>query len=451
MYFHLCVGKRQDAMQKARFPGEFFNITSGGAANNCDDMLIAFARKKLELKASKLKKRKKKMQQREEIVEKAQNIMNERGGPKKKEDYQYCLMWKIGQEAKPKGYVNELKALWEKHQHDEPPHKNPWTEKLEHSLLKAERGEINDYRDSAQFKYASAVKCTYIRDQALLLDQSKRAEIIAAIYESMHSEEQRSSCLCLLNSIENGDKVGYTCYDYDSDMEDAEDMDDDLSSFDGSYMGVEDDKEGEESSIDELGDFTKCASSELCRCPWIPIASSPHTCFVCHEKVHSFCLGETQDLGVDKCALCVDPNRVCDSARGMEPPSRPTPQIDALEAAIEVIYKETDSNSSCEDDGNQINDCNKFVVSSSPDTDQEFAEEMNETSLNLQTPSGCEDSFGAADDGESTEALILRWSSMDFEKLKAECKKYDIKEDKRITRRDKLIAILGKHVSKINT
>ena len=33
--------ERQDQMQKARFPGEYFKITSGGAANNCDNMLIA--------------------------------------------------------------------------------------------------------------------------------------------------------------------------------------------------------------------------------------------------------------------------------------------------------------------------------------------------------------------------------------------------------------------------
>ena len=33
--------ERQEQMRKARYPGEYFAITSGGAPNNCDDMLIA--------------------------------------------------------------------------------------------------------------------------------------------------------------------------------------------------------------------------------------------------------------------------------------------------------------------------------------------------------------------------------------------------------------------------
>ncbi len=101
---------RQDQLEAARFPGEIFNITSGGAANNCDDMLIVLARKKLKSKAKNLEKLKKTSEDRRAIVERAQAYVAA-GGPKLKPQFVDCIMWKKGQVVRPKGKVMELKAI----------------------------------------------------------------------------------------------------------------------------------------------------------------------------------------------------------------------------------------------------------------------------------------------------------------------------------------------------
>jgi|AntRauTorckE5430_2_1112549.scaffolds.fasta_scaffold03574_2 hypothetical protein len=69
----------------------------------------------------------------------------------------------------------------------------------------------------------------------------------------------------------------------------------------------------------------RCASGQLCRCPWVPVKSattSSHTCAACKKDVHSFCFGLNTEGGQCKCASCVEPKKVCDYSMMFTCPSR---------------------------------------------------------------------------------------------------------------------------------
>jgi hypothetical protein len=69
------------------------------------------------------------------------------------------------------------------------------------------------------------------------------------------------------------------------------------------------------------GDKNCCASSRFCRSPWVPVSNN-HPCTVCRKSVHSWCFGENVEGGSSTCALCVDPQRICENAMNFTPPPR---------------------------------------------------------------------------------------------------------------------------------
>ena len=85
--------ERQDQIHHVCYPGQFFNISAGGAALNCDDMLIAMKCKDLDKETKNLEKKKDTIKKRQCIVREAKKIILE-GGPKLKDDYILSIQWK---------------------------------------------------------------------------------------------------------------------------------------------------------------------------------------------------------------------------------------------------------------------------------------------------------------------------------------------------------------------
>eukprot|EP00979_Chaetoceros_neogracilis_P001067 scaffold196_cov225-Chaetoceros_neogracile.AAC.1 len=75
--------------------------------------------------------------------------------------------------------------------------------------------------------------------------------------------------------------------------------------------------EGEGDDTSTIGN-KNCASGHLCRCPDIPVTN--HLCAICGIPVHIWCFGSNNEGGPCKCALCVNPQCICENAMNFGPP-----------------------------------------------------------------------------------------------------------------------------------
>ena len=333
--------QRQDQMMKARYPGEYFAITSGGAPNNCDDMLIAMQQNQLSKDAKRLKKKKEKIQQRQKVVKEALEIMlrpndsTKKKGPTTNVELKICIQWKKNLEKAPKGKQSDLRIQWGKCKDNElTAEEATWTESNEQQLRAAESGEIPNFKHAKQFKIAYANKCIYVKNQATTLQKKSQMELLLSLYEDL-PYDMKDRFKSKLNEIDLGIGIEYSCFSYDSDADDnsgadcnsdANDdystiMDTHVSKIHESFLDDQQDKEETESSSEDKNySDTICASGRHCRCPWLK-QKFAHTCTECGKPVHSFCFGSNEEGGGSKCALCVFPNGVCEQSLIFEPPS----------------------------------------------------------------------------------------------------------------------------------
>ncbi len=407
-------------------------------------MLIAFARKALKAKVKKLEKMKKTMQAREEIVKRAHECMEgENRGPKLKPEYVDCIMWKTKEDTKPKGKIGALKERWAECKDFPSPTESIWTPEYERRLEKAQRGDLENYQDTSQFKHAKAVKCTYIRDQSQYLDQSEKSQLLASIFMSMDNE-RKHEFVATANGIMAGDEPELTCFDYDSDVHVSDSESSSLHLCESSVDGDEEEhneeqaaeiNQVEERTAPQEQEITKrrytnyCASrEEFCRCPWIPVTKA-HTCVQCGQSVHAFCLGQNVQGGRCKCARCVEPRGVCESAMELEPFGPPLSPVSSRSSSPLSSHSSTTSEEkSDESDGDkgelsaiQDNMQNIHVVGENEQSDEES--------------------------GETNEDEFINWELMSVPELQAECKRYKI-FDRRMLRKQTLINHLQKKSQK---
>ena len=236
--------ERQDQMRDARYAGEYFHITSGGDANNCTDILMSKVRESLVKKRETLQKKKEDIEDRQNLVLLAEAIMDAlppgKDTPARNEDLKKCIMWKKNMKSNPKGNKKALLEQWNACKDDPSPTEQAWTTKHEKQLRDAESGDINDLVKSSQFKHAKAVKCTYIRKQASVLDQSEKAQVLLSLYQSL-GEDERAKFKAGLAEIDEEKEVVFNCFDYNSDDDSILSSSSDLSttsSDESSYDGI---------------------------------------------------------------------------------------------------------------------------------------------------------------------------------------------------------------------
>ena len=374
--------ERQDQMTRARYPGEYFAITSGSAPNNCDDMLIAMQRSQLGKDVKQLEKKKAEIKKRQKIVREATDIMertndgtNKKRGPTTNAELKVCIQWKENLEKPPKGKQIELKSQWEDCKDNEfEAEEVVWTESDERQLRFTKIGEIPNFKHSKQFKIAHANKCFYIRSQAETLQKNSRLELLLSLYDKLPIE-MKDSFKSKMNEIDLRIEMDYSCFSYssDSDNDFSEDEEDNGKDYDNTTMNdeFEDPQEETESSVfeshssfetefidDKEGNNDKdtqegcCASGYHCRCPWIR-GKFAHTCSECGKGVHSFCFGYNEEGGESKCALCVFPNGVCTQSLNFDPPPANQSTDVSLESAqssdrdesnLSIILEQEESN-----------------------------------------------------------------------------------------------------------
>jgi len=129
---------RQDQMTTIRYAGEFFHITTGGAANNCTDMLMSKARENLKKEAEKLQKEKDEILEREELVKTAKTKLNEvtNDNNLRLEDLKICIMWKKNLKKRPTGNKDAIRKIWDACKNYELPEEKVWTTANENRLNK---------------------------------------------------------------------------------------------------------------------------------------------------------------------------------------------------------------------------------------------------------------------------------------------------------------------------
>ena len=186
--------------------------------------------------------------------------------------------------------------------------------------------------------------------------------------------------------VENGAKMAYSCFEYNSDDDDDESLASSStnSSFDSFIEAQEIDKDPNttetdsvdiglsfESMLDQQENSSPCdggcASGKYCRCPWEK-SRFAHTCTECKKPVHSFCFGFNEEGGKSKCALCVFPNRVCQYSMqfdpGSGPPSSDTSPVldDSSDSVLSILNKsETGNVSILNEDSNDTFDEHQSV------------------------------------------------------------------------------------------
>ena len=372
--------ERQEQMRKARYPGEYFAITSGGAPNNCDDMLMSMQLNELSKDAQRLKKKKEEIVKRRKIVDAATEITTrpnctKEKGPLTNAELKVCIQWKTNVSKPPRGKQNELKAQWMECKNNELPIEPSWTSKNEKRLHLAESGEIPNFRRSRRFKVAHANKCTYIKGQSEVLQRKDRLELLLSLYESLPDTEMKEDFKDRLKNIDDGVRMNYTCFEYNSDNDESDnesaddesdDNDDDISllASPATNSSVDTLLEATELNmtalVENAGELSSeemyeeeencgCASGKYCRCPWDG-SKFAHTCFECKKPVHSFCFGFNEEGGKSKCALCVSPNGVCEYSMNFCP-ARPDPLLLGEE--------------SISDDSNELFEFNETVIEES--------------------------------------------------------------------------------------
>ena len=382
--------ERQEQMMKARYPGEYFAITSGGAPNNCDDMLISMQLNQLSKDAERLQKKKEGIINRRKNFESASEILTrpnstKQKGPLTNAELKICIQWKKEMDKPPKGKQNELRKQWEECKDSQPPAEPTWTTKNERKLQLAQSGEIGNFKHSRQFKIAHVNKCIYLKSQIGLLQRNNKLQLLLSLYESLPMETKHEFAE-QVKLVENGAKMAYSCFEYNSDDDDDESLASSStnSSFDSFIEAQEIDKDPNttetdsvdiglsfESMLDQQENSSPCdggcASGKYCRCPWEK-SRFAHTCTECKKPVHSFCFGFNEEGGKSKCALCVFPNRVCQYSMqfdpGSGPPSSDTSPVldDSSDSVLSILNKsETGNVSILNEDSNDTFDEHQSV------------------------------------------------------------------------------------------
>jgi hypothetical protein len=158
--------ERQELLARSKKAGQFFTITGGGDALNCDDMLIAMERTRMKKKAETLQKLKDELIVREKVVKEAKEIMKTKGGPILRNDFVTCLKWKTGQ-AKITGTKAQLMEQWKsvKDKTSNNVDGRIWTDEYERALSLLRKGDISAATDTTLFKRAMARKCYFIMNK----------------------------------------------------------------------------------------------------------------------------------------------------------------------------------------------------------------------------------------------------------------------------------------------
>jgi hypothetical protein len=210
--------ERQDLLAKANTAGRFFKITGGGAAMNCDDMLIAIERKGMAKKVVQMIKKKKKILARTKVVSKALAIM-EAGTPSKNEDLKFCIEWKNpGAKTKPKGNKESLLKQWEKVKNKRTPAEKHWTAEHDRRLSLLQSGDVSNVKNTSIMKRADARKCTFLDEQIKLVSAPQREDLLLSCFTSL-SPSLRQNFIDGITKINGGEAFEPTCFEYDSDEE----------------------------------------------------------------------------------------------------------------------------------------------------------------------------------------------------------------------------------------
>lgn len=159
--------RRQDLLETAHTAGFFFQFTDGGAAMNCDDMLmLAVEWKMMKKKAEQIERKKDTINRRNAIVEDALSIFAKGGGPDKLPEYKTCIMWKMKIEKERRC------------KHMRVPVEKEWTEDRQFKLEKLQIGDISQVKDTVLFKRANARKCTFLDAQTKFVSDSERLQLL---------------------------------------------------------------------------------------------------------------------------------------------------------------------------------------------------------------------------------------------------------------------------------
>jgi hypothetical protein len=219
--------ERQELLSRSKKAGQFFTITGGGDALNCDDMLIAMERTRMQKKADKLQKLKDELIVREKVIKEAKEIMKTKGGPILRNDFVTCLKWKTGK-SKITGTKIQLMEQWKKVKNGNDGSNNEkervWTNECDRVLSLLRKGDISVAADTTLFKRAMSRKCYFINEQVKSLDEERKMEILLLSYAMLTPDIRRR----FKDEIESIDKNGgqlstsRCCLEYSSDDEEED-------------------------------------------------------------------------------------------------------------------------------------------------------------------------------------------------------------------------------------
>jgi hypothetical protein len=183
--------ERQDALEKCKYPGDFFRATGGGACGNSSDCLLARARKNGYKDAIEFRKVFDGFNAYDKTKQDAKKIIS-----KKKwtvDDYRSLILYKLGPNPEEGTTItqlrklkkNELKSLWDsKYKSHERNllHGKSWTMEMQGKLDRLEEGEVESYEESGIYGRALETQNMFLELKMHAMAKSRRKIVLETFF-----------------------------------------------------------------------------------------------------------------------------------------------------------------------------------------------------------------------------------------------------------------------------
>lgn len=190
--------KRQDAIMSILTAGGWFHVTNGGGPMNCDDALIAYARKEMLKRAAELETRKQGCSKTDTAATAVSKIVKDGNDYTKwkRGELQTMIRWKQGPNPVPPNNdnVNQNKPillqLWkDKYQAMEAPEIIGWDSDDEDEMQRLLNGDIYHFEDDVGLTRCMDTEDEGIATRLLAVGKTRREKILLNVLKSIDNDE----------------------------------------------------------------------------------------------------------------------------------------------------------------------------------------------------------------------------------------------------------------------